>query len=81
MEEKSAYYILPDQKFSITKRNTAQKLSIFFCSCDIPDLPEKKKSLAAQPVENPATFLKIKAMLEEKEIKFKLTKHKPVFTS
>lgn len=41
----------------------------------------EKKDDWTEPAENPASFEKIKAQLEEHKVKYTLTKHDPVRTS
>ena len=42
---------------------------------------EDSKTQWVEPEENPGTFQKLKAMLEESKVQFELTTHKPVLTS
>ena len=35
MEDKSCYFILPEQKFTVTKDPGLDNLLVFICSCDI----------------------------------------------
>ena len=42
---------------------------------------EDQKSTWVEPEENPKTFEKLKALIEESKVKFDLSTHKPVLTS